>query len=205
MIVDPVFKGILTGLILSISLGATFFMLVETSITRGLKAALAFDLGVFLSDLLCVVISYFFAAEIMHRITQNIYVGLFGGVAFIGFGVNYMFDRKNAEMQRISSNQSMKLILRGFFINTVNPSVFVFWLGTLAVALTQFKFTGKEIVLYFASALSVVVSLDILKIYFACWLRTSLTYRIIRILSIFSGSLLILLGIVVIISKIKAI
>jgi threonine/homoserine/homoserine lactone efflux protein len=116
-----------------------------------------------------------------------------------------MFDRKNAEMQRISSNQSMKLILRGFFINTVNPSVFVFWLGTLAVALTQFKFTGKEIVLYFASALSVVVSLDILKIYFACWLRTSLTYRIIRILSIFSGSLLILLGIVVIISKIKAI
>jgi threonine/homoserine/homoserine lactone efflux protein len=47
MIVDPVFKGILTGLILSISLGATFFMLVETSITRGLKAALAFDLGLY--------------------------------------------------------------------------------------------------------------------------------------------------------------
>jgi len=202
---DPVLKGILTGIILSISLGATFFMLVETSITRGFKAALAFDAGVFLSDLLCVVIAYFFAAEIMNKIAQNIYFGLFGGVAFIGFGVNYVIDRQNQTVRKTSSGQRIKLVLSGFFINSVNPSVFVFWLGTLAVALSQFKFTGKEIVLYFASALSVVVLFDILKIYSACWLRTALTPRITRILYVFSGSIMILFGIVVIVSKIKVI
>jgi threonine/homoserine/homoserine lactone efflux protein len=203
--VDPVFKGIVTGLILSISLGATFFMLVETSITRGFKAALAFDLGIFLSDLLCVLIAYFFAAEIMNKVTQNFYVGLFGGVAFIGFGVNYMVERQNQPARQTSSNQRFKLVLSGFLINTVNPSVFVFWLGTLAVALTQFKYTGKDIMLYFASTLFVVVVSDVLKIYSACWLRHMLTPRILRILYMFSGSILILFGIAVIISKIKAI
>jgi threonine/homoserine/homoserine lactone efflux protein len=201
---DPVIKGILTGLLLSISLGATFFMLVETSITRGFKAALTFDIGVFLSDLMCVIIAYFFTAEIMNKITQNLYVGLFGGVAFIGFGVNYMIDRQNQPVRKASSSQSLKLMLSGFFINTVNPSVFVFWLGTLAVALSQFKFTGKEIVLYFASTLSVIVITDILKIYSACWLRSALSPRIIRILYVFSGTLFIVVGIVVIITKIKA-
>jgi threonine/homoserine/homoserine lactone efflux protein len=203
--VDPVFRGIVTGLILSISLGATFFMLVETSITRGFKAALAFDLGIFLSDLLCVLIAYFFAAEIMNKVTQNFYVGLFGGVAFIGFGVNYMVERQNQPARQTSSNQRFKLVLSGFLINTVNPSVFVFWLGTLAVALTQFKYTGKDIMLYFASTLFVVVVSDMLKIYSACWLRHMLTPRILRILYLFSGSILILFGIAVIISKIKAI
>jgi threonine/homoserine/homoserine lactone efflux protein len=201
---DPVFKGILTGLILSISLGATFFMLVETSISRGFKAALLFDFGVFASDLLCVIIAYFFASEIMNKITQNFYVGLFGGVAFIGFGLNSMIERQNQPSRQLSSNQSLKRMLSGFIINTINPSVFIFWLGTIAVALTQFKFAGKQIVLYFATTLSVTVLMDILKIYSACWLKTVLTPRTIRILYVFSGSVLILFGIAIIIGKIKA-
>jgi threonine/homoserine/homoserine lactone efflux protein len=202
---DPVFKGIVTGLILSISLGATFFMLVETSISRGFKAALLFDLGVFTSDLLCVIIAYFFAAEIMNSITQNLYVGLFGGVAFIGFGIKSIIEKQNQPARQLSSNQNLKLMLSGFFINTINPSVFIFWLGAIAVALTQFRFTGKQIVLYFASTLFVVVSTDMLKIYFACWLKKALTPHAIRILYLFSGSILILFGIGIIISKIKAI
>jgi threonine/homoserine/homoserine lactone efflux protein len=201
---DPVFKGIITGLILSIYVGATFFMLVETSITRGFKAALLFDLGIFLSDAFCVVIVYFFASEILNTVAHNIYVGLFGGIAFIGFGVNYMIDRQKPHIGDLSANHMAKLVLSGFFINIINPSVFVFWLGTLAVAITHFQFSGKEVFLYFATTLSVVVSIDILKIYSSCWLRKVLTRRITKGLYIFSGIILILFGIVIIVSKIRA-
>ena len=47
---DLVLKGIVTGFILSIMVGPVFFVLLETSIKKGVRAALAFDLGVLLND-----------------------------------------------------------------------------------------------------------------------------------------------------------
>jgi len=202
---DPIIKGIITGLILSIYVGATFFMLVETSITRGFKAALLFDAGIFLSDLFCVTIVYFFTAEILKSIVHNLYIGLFGGVAFIGFGVNYLIGRQNQQNRHLSANRMIRLVLSGFFINILNPSVFVFWVGTLAVSVSHFQFSGKEIFFYLGATLLTVVVIDILKIYFACWLRKILTSHIIRAIYLFSGIILILFGIVVIISKIKSV
>ena len=38
--------------LLAISIGPGFFMLLETSITKGFKAALTFDLGIVFSDLI---------------------------------------------------------------------------------------------------------------------------------------------------------
>ncbi|MBN1413842.1 MAG: LysE family transporter [Bacteroidales bacterium] len=200
---DPFLKGIITGLVLSLYVGATFFMLVETSITRGLKAALLFDLGIFLSDVFCVLLVYFFASEILNTVMNNLYVGLFGGVAFIGFGVNYMMDRQKPQYGQLSAKYAVRLLFSGFIINILNPSVFVFWLGTLAVAITHFHFTGKDIFLYLASTLFIVVCVDVLKIYSACWLRRLLTPRVKKGLCFFSGAILILFGIVVIISKIR--
>ncbi len=202
---EPVIKGIITGLILSIYVGATFFMLVETSITRGFKAALLFDAGIFLSDLFCVTIVYFFAAEILNSIVQNIFIGLFGGVAFIGFGVNYLIGKQNQQSHHLTANRMFKLLMSGFFINILNPSVFVFWLGTLAVSVSHFQFKGKEIFFYLGATLLTVVIIDVLKIYFACWLRKILNRRVIRIIYLCSGIILIVFGIVVIISKIKGV
>jgi threonine/homoserine/homoserine lactone efflux protein len=201
---DPVFKGIITGLVLSIYIGATFFKLVEISITRGFKAALLFDMGIFLSDAFCVMAVYYFTSEILNNVMQNLYVGLFGGVAFIGFGVYYMIKRQNSKTSPLLANHIIRLVLSGFLLNILNPSVFIFWLGTLAIAVTHFNFTGKEVFVYFATTLLVVVSVDMLKIYSACWLRKVLTPRIMKSVYLFSGAVLILFGIVVIIGKIIA-
>ena len=47
--------AILWGIILSfILIGPVFFMLLETSVSRGWKAAIALDLGVLTSDLICI-------------------------------------------------------------------------------------------------------------------------------------------------------
>ena len=61
---DLILKGVVTGFILSIMIGPVFFVLLETSITKGIRAALALDFGVLLSDLLYILIAYVFYSEV---------------------------------------------------------------------------------------------------------------------------------------------
>src|SRR5512140_2056445 len=92
-----ILEGIITGLLLSIFVGATFFMLIETSMTRGFRAALWFDLGVLSCDSLIIVTVYFFTAAINRILVQNFYFNIAGGIAFIGFGANYILSRRKEE------------------------------------------------------------------------------------------------------------
>ena len=61
---DLILKGIVTGFILSIMIGPVFFVLLETSIRRGVRAALTVDIGVFLSDVIYVLIAYIFYSQV---------------------------------------------------------------------------------------------------------------------------------------------
>jgi threonine/homoserine/homoserine lactone efflux protein len=200
---DPVIKGLITGALLSIYVGATFFILIETSINKGFKAALCFDLGIFLSDICCIIMAYFFASEILNNFIHNWYVGFFGGVVCIGFGANCMIQRQPQQTRHFDASHIIRLLLSGFIVNIFNPSVLIFWLGTLAVALTHFQFSGREIFIYFATTLLVVVTIDLFKIKAACRLRSILKPRIMRSFYWISGALYIVIGILFIISKMK--
>ena len=61
---DLLLKGLVTGFILSIMIGPVFFVLLETSIRRGVKAALWMDFGVLISDLVYILIAYVFYKEV---------------------------------------------------------------------------------------------------------------------------------------------
>ena len=56
--------AIVTGFVLSLMIGPLFFVLLETSLTKGIKAAIALDIGVLISDLLYILIAYVFYAEV---------------------------------------------------------------------------------------------------------------------------------------------
>ena len=135
-----ILEGLITGLLLSIFVGATFFMLIETSMTRGFRAALWFDLGVLSCDSLIILTVYFFTAAINRVLAHTFYFNIAGGIAFIGFGANYILSRRKEEHHLDAKNgKAIKLILNGFFVNLLNPAVIIFWLGSMAVALTHFK------------------------------------------------------------------
>ena len=61
---DLILKGIVTGFVLSIMIGPVFFVLLETSIRRGVKAAIAFDLGVLLNDIFYILIAFVFYKQV---------------------------------------------------------------------------------------------------------------------------------------------
>lgn len=191
---EIILKGLLTGLLLSIFVGATFFMLIETSMTRGFRAAIWFDAGVLLCDAMVITGVYFFTAWITRTLVHNVYFDLAGGLVFMGFGVNYIITRKKNENLPQVRNHNARIFLNGFFINLLNPSVIIFWLGTMALTLSQFNLTGRETIVYFGSALLTVAITDILKAYFAYKLSNVLNNSILRRVYVLSGLLMIGLG-----------
>jgi threonine/homoserine/homoserine lactone efflux protein len=195
---DIILKGIITGSFLSIFVGATFFMLIETSMTRGFRAALWFDLGVLLCDAAIIAVVYFFTAWINTTLVHNTYFNLAGGIVFMGFGINYILSRKRGDLTMQAKSRYARLFMNGFFINLLNPSVVMFWLGSMALVLSQFGFTGHETLVYYGSAMGVVALTDILKAYFAYRLSKFLNAKVLRIVYIFSGVLMVGLGIYII-------
>jgi threonine/homoserine/homoserine lactone efflux protein len=191
-----ILEGIITGLLLSIFVGATFFVLIETSMSRGFKAALWFDLGVLICDSLIIVAVYFFTAAINRVLVGNYFFNIAGSIAFIVFGANYIFARRKEEPHiAVNNTKVYKLILNGFFINLLNPAVIIFWLGSMAVALTHFKLSGKQAFVYFATIMTVVAILDVTKAYFAYRLSHILNPRLLRGIKVMSGVIMIGFGI----------
>jgi threonine/homoserine/homoserine lactone efflux protein len=192
---DIILKGILTGLLLSVLVGATFFMLIETSMTRGFRAALWFDLGVLLCDITILSSVYFFTSWITRTLVHNEYVNITGGLIFMGFGINYILSGKRNDSPGQVKKRNWKLLLNGFFINLLNPSVLLFWLSTMAIVITQLKLTGRETLVYFSFALGVMVAVDVLKAYFAYRISSLLSPRVLKGINIFAGLLMTGLGV----------
>jgi threonine/homoserine/homoserine lactone efflux protein len=196
---DIILKGLLTGLLLSVFVGATFFMLIETSMTRGFRAALWFDLGVLACDTMIITAVYFFTSWINRMLVHSSYFSMAGGIAFVGFGINYIISRHRDDSSYKVDTNILKLILNGFFINLLNPSVVIFWLGSVAVAITQFKLSGNQALVYFSTTLVVVAAVDVAKAYFSYRLSIFMNPRVLRAIYVVSGLIMIGLGILILI------
>ena len=86
---DIVFHAFTIGLLLSLIPGPVFFVLLENSITKGIRSALAIDFGVMLSDFVYIVLSVLFVEQINTLLTgkNKELFDLLGGLIFIVFGI----------------------------------------------------------------------------------------------------------------------
>lgn len=83
-----IIQGLFTGIILTLSFGAGFFALVQTSIVRGYQKALLIALGAIVSDTLFIGISVFatsFISEELPKYAQTIKA--IALVAFLFLGI----------------------------------------------------------------------------------------------------------------------
>ena len=158
--------GMALGLLLCISVGPTFFKLIEISARKGFKVALFFLSGVFLSDLLLISLVVFNASflsmeEAYRPLILKIGGGIFLVMALLKIYRTYTLQ-VNSTIPKISFSGSF---LNGFIINTLNPSVILFWIAACALAVDNYGSNVTLVLLYFAGALLTTLITDVGKAY----------------------------------------
>lgn len=195
--------------LLAISIGPGFFMLLETSITKGFKAAFTFDLGIVFSDLIFILIAYFATNQILAQLKDNPIIYIIGGLIMSSYGiVSYVALKKKfnekleEEEEDISKNNYLGLFFKGFFLNIINIGILGFWMMVIITQGPQLEMKPFRIFTFFASTLLFYLAIDVFKILLAKQLKHKLTptniYKIKRIISIvilIFGVFLILQGI----------
>lgn len=170
-------------------IGPVFFVLLETSIRRGVRAALALDLGVLLSDVVYILIAYVFYSEVSALIegeNQGL-LKITGGVLFIIYGF-VTFFKKPKEMKvdevgnviQKSSDYAM-LCLKGFLLNFANPMVIFYWFSVITLGANNRNDSGNmenSILFFLIIILVTFFSFDLLKIYGAKKLRPLVTDKL---------------------------
>lgn len=195
------------GLLLSILLGPSFFLLIETSIQKGVRAALSFDAGVFTSDLFYIMLAYLFYHEVSTLLSgSHVFIlKIIGGAIFVLFAL-YSLRKKSVATPgtgvhtfNVTDNKEyFKLFLKGFLWNFANPGIVIYWLTIISVGVHKVEGTTyiDPIIIYLISILVTFFSIDIFKIFAAKRLRPFITPALLNNLSRFISFLLIGFGIV---------
>ncbi len=196
------------GFLLAFAIGPVFFTLIETSITKGVKAAVFFDLGALFSDVLFILIAFYSTSQILDKVKDDPGLLIFGGVVLIAFGVISYIRTAKSFIKIVREHYSVEtkknhggLFLKGFLLNFVNFGVLAGWIATIIIA--QAITTHKNGVLLFLSTVMITLFLtDLLKIFLAKKLKSNLTPRfiiktkkLVSILIIGFGILLLLQGV----------
>jgi threonine/homoserine/homoserine lactone efflux protein len=200
---EAIIKGVGLGLILALSVGPVIFTILKQSINNGHRGGFSFVAGVWISDIVLVLVSNFFTQLVKELLEFKSMIGYIGSSFLIGMGIYYIFFKKvnlNAAetkiIQKFSKSDFTRIALSGFFINTLNPSVILFWLiNATAFAATNTLF---ERVVIFSVCLLLNIIADILKVMMAGKIRESLTPRHILLINKISGSILVIFGLVLI-------
>ena len=80
-------NGVVFGILISFMLGPAFFILIETSIKKGFKAAIFLDIGILLSDAIYLLAAFFVAEKINLWLTTNSFVKYIAGSIFFVLGI----------------------------------------------------------------------------------------------------------------------
>jgi threonine/homoserine/homoserine lactone efflux protein len=92
------------------------------------------------------------------------------------------------------NTSSLWLGVKGFFINLLNPFVWIFWLATASAVGSKFEFSKIKIIVFFTCTLGVIISTDLLKVFVAGKIKKFLTQKIMRNVNYVSGVILIAFG-----------
>ena len=200
---EPIVKGFGLGMILAISVGPVIFTILKQSINNGQKGGFSFVAGVWFSDILLVILSNMFSTLVMSALEFKTTIGYVGAAFVISLGIYYLFfkkvylgEDKNVVLLQFGKKAFTKAFMSGFIINTLNPSVMLFWLiNATAFAASH---TVSERIVIFSICLGVNILADILKVVLAAKVRHSLTPHNINIINKVSGTILIGFGLAII-------
>ncbi|MFD2908565.1 LysE family translocator [Flavobacterium ardleyense] len=185
------------GLLLAFSIGPGFFVLLETSILKGFRAALVFDFGIVFSDIIFILIAYLTTNQLLEQLKDNPTLFVIGGIIMLSYGlISFIILKRNFKKQQeielddenIPKKNYLGLFFKGFFLNFINIGVLGFWMMIIITYGPQMEMDTSRITIFFAAILFFYLLFDIAKILLAKQLKNKLTpsniYKIKRVISI---------------------
>jgi threonine/homoserine/homoserine lactone efflux protein len=196
---ESILNGIIYGLVLAILVGPIFFTLLQTSIEQGFRSGFFVAIGISLNDTFYITLAYLGMYQLFERGNFKEYFAYVGGGILIVMGLYYLIIKSRKlsvyNAVKVTVKSPYKLIVKGFFMNGLTPSVFIFWLGTIGVATTKFGYvTPGKAIPFLASIVCTVFTTDVIKAKLADKLRQVLTPRFVRTMNIVLGVALIIFG-----------
>ncbi len=203
---QAIISGLTLGVILAISVGPVIFTVIKQSLNNGKEGGFSFVAGVWLSDILLIFISNAFSEIVTSLMQYRMALAIVGSIFLISMGAYYIFFKKivlqtqGDNGPKFTTSDMMKIFSSGFLINTLNPNVFLFWLGTATAFASQYTFIERTII--FGVCLIVNIAADVLKVLMAGKLRNRLTLHNLNIINKVSGTILIGFGIALMVGSI---
>ena len=182
---DDIIAAIPFGIILAFTIGPVFFVLLETSATKGFKSALIFDCGVILADILFIIVAFFSTNKLLDKIKDDPNFLIFGGVLLVAYGlISFIKTSKSfrsivREYHKVEIKKGYgKLFLKGFLLNLINIGVLLGWVAFIVLANTLTE-SENGVVAFLFTILLVYFLVDLIKIVVAKKLKNKLTPRLI--------------------------
>jgi threonine/homoserine/homoserine lactone efflux protein len=211
MLVEPILKGLLLGLILSISIGPVIFAIIKQSLTNGKRSGYAFVAGVSSSDFVLLFICNVFTSLFNLVLNHKSAIALAGAGFLLIMGLYTLFFKKlkleNMGSDGVNKTVSIKDLassyFSGFLMNTLNPSVFLFWFAWTAAINNSADDTPNPIqykLVVFGTCLGFVLLSDLIKVFLAGKLRPRLTEKNLLWINRFSGMIILIFSAVLLYS-----
>lgn len=200
--IEVLIKGITIGLLLSISVGPVMFTVIKQSLNNGYKGGMAFILGVWVSDITLVLVSNVFTGLFAGLSEYKKEIGIAGSFFLIAMGIYFLFVKKvkvdddgKQQIIKFRKRDYARIFLSGYFMNTLNPAIFIFWL-TASTAFITHSFQQRIVI--FLTGLLIVLAADVAKVMMAEKIRNRLTPHNIHIVNRINGIILVGFGVALI-------
>ena len=180
--INDILSGIPWGIFLSFMIGPVFFILLETSIIKGFRAALVFDLGVVLGDIIFIAIAYLGSFRLIQSLKDKPALFIFGGILMLAYGViSFIGLRKEKKINtkeidsEIIKKNYLSLFIKGLFLNIINIGVLGFWLAIIISVGPKLEMQTSRMFTFFSTVIITYLLIDCLKIVLAKQLKTKMT------------------------------
>jgi len=182
---NDVASAIPIGIILALTVGPVFFVLLETSITKGFRCAMVFDFGVIVADIIFILIAFYSTSSILDKVKDDPNLLVFGGVLLFIYGFISFVKTSNSYRKIFREHHSIiikknyfELFLKGFLLNFINIGVLGGWIAAIILA-KSITTTNKGVAVFIGTVLLSYITVDMLKIFLAKKLKNKLTPRVI--------------------------